>query len=249
MPEADLVARADPEDRDGDGISGRANYAPDPEDGSIKLGRYGWKAGAVSLRQQTAGALLGDMGITSSVFPEANCTAAQEACARQPRGGDPEISDADLDALVFYMQMLSPTGRRNGNDPAVLKGSDLFETAGCAACHTPQMKSREHPEAGTLSNLVFHPYSDFLLHDMGEGLADNRSEFLANGREWRTPPLWGLGLTELVNGNTYYLHDGRARSLQEAILWHGGEAERSRQAFVKMPKADRAALISFLESL
>ena len=249
LPEAVLLARADPEDSDGDGISGRANFVHDPEDGRLVLGRYGWKAGTASLRQQTAGALLGDMGITSPLFPEANCTAAQEACRAQPEGGQPEIGEADLAALVFYMQILGPPGRRNSADPEVVRGAELFEAAGCAACHVTEMTSAEHPDTGILSNLVFYPYSDFLLHDMGPGLADGRAEYAANGREWRTPPLWGAGLAEALNGHGFYLHDGRALTLQEAILWHGGEAEAARRTFTEMSKVERTALLRFLESL
>ncbi|MDJ0944189.1 MAG: di-heme oxidoredictase family protein [Kiloniellales bacterium] len=249
LSEDDLLARADPEDADGDGISGRANYVIDPEDGRRKIGRFGWKAGAASLRQQTAGALSSDMGVTSPVFPQPNCPAAEPLCRAQPQGDRPEISETDLDALVFYMQLLSPAGRRGTSDPRVVEGAELFEDIGCAACHTVQMTSGRHAEAGVLSDLVFHPYSDFLLHDMGEGLADGRREFLASGREWRTPPLWGLGRTRELGGRAHYLHDGRARSPAEAILWHGGEGAASRDAFRRLPKAQREALLRFLESL
>lgn len=249
VPDADLLARADPDDADGDGISGRANYRPDPAGGPARLGRYGWKAGAVSLRQQSVSALAGDMGITSNDVPVANCPTQHARCLGADDGGAPEISEPDLEALVFYMQMLRPTDRRGVGDPRVVRGEALFEVAGCAACHTTQMKTTQYPSVPALSGLVFHPYSDFLLHDMGEGLADGRPEFLANGREWRTPPLWGLGLTRQINGNTFYLHDGRARDLMEAILWHGGEAAAARQAVMTMPRAERAALIRFLESL
>ena len=249
LPEDDLLSRADPEDADGDGISGRANYVIDPEDGRRKIGRFGWKAGAASLRQQTAGALSSDMGVTSPVFPQPNCPAADAACRAHPQGGEPEIAAADFRPLVFYMQLLSPAGRRDTADPQVVAGAEIFEDIGCAACHTVQMTSGRHPEAGVLSDLVFHPYSDFLLHDMGEGLADGRSEFLASGREWRTPPLWGLGRTREVEGHGFYLHDGRARSPAEAILWHGGEGAKARDAFVRLSKARRQALLRFLDSL
>ncbi len=249
LSEQDLLARADPEDADGDGISGRANYVIDPEDGQRKIGRFGWKAGAASLRQQTAGALSNDMGVTSPVFPRPNCPAAQPDCRARAQDGGPEIGDADFQSLVFYMQLLSPAGRRDAADPLVVEGAELFEQVGCAACHTVQMTGGRHREAGVLSDLVFHPYSDFLLHDMGEGLADGRREYLADGREWRTPPLWGLGRTREVNGHGFYLHDGRARSPAEAILWHGGEGEKSRDAFRRLPKAKREALLRFLESL
>ena len=249
LSEADLLALADPEDADGDGISGRANYVIDPEDGRRKIGRFGWKAGAATLRQQTAGALSSDMGVTSPVFPQPNCPAAEPACRAQPQGGHPEIAEADLRSLVFYMQLLSPSGRRGSAEPQVVRGAEIFEDIGCAACHRVQITGGRHPEAGVLSDLVFHPYSDFLLHDMGEGLADGRSEYLASGREWRTPPLWGLGRTAEVNGQRFYLHDGRARSPAEAILWHGGEGAKSRDAFLRLTKAQRQALLRFLASL
>ena len=249
LSEADLLARADPEDADGDGISGRANYVVDPEDGKRKIGRFGWKAGAATLRQQTAGALSSDMGVTSPVFPRPNCPTAEPLCQAHATAGDPEISEADLRSLVFYMRLLSPAGRRGTADARVVRGAELFEDIGCAACHTVQMTSGRHPEAGVLSDLVFHPYSDFLLHDMGEGLADGRGEFLASGREWRPPPLWGLGRTRGLSGHAFYLHDGRARSPAEAILWHGGEGAKARDAFLRLSKAGRQALLRFLDSL
>jgi len=249
LSEDDLLARADPEDADGDGISGRANYVIDPEDGQHKIGRFGWKAGAASLRQQTAGALSNDMGVTSHIFPRPNCPAAEPDCRARAEDGGPEIGEADFQSLVFYMQLLSPAGRRDAADPVVIDGAELFEEIGCAACHTAQMTGGRHREAGVLSDLVFHPYSDFLLHDMGEALADGRREYLASGREWRTPPLWGLGRTREVNGHGFYLHDGRARGPAEAILWHGGEGAKARDAFLRLPKEKRKALLRFLGSL
>ena len=246
---ATILAAADPDDADGDGISGRANFVPDPVDGKIKLGRFGWKAGAVSLRHQTAAALSGDMGITSPVYLAANCTDAQNVCDQFARGGDPEIRGEDFEDLLFYMQFVGPTPRRDAEDPRVARGEALFATAGCSGCHLTRMVSGAHPDQPKLSYMVFHPYSDFLLHDMGKGLADGRPDFKASGREWRTPPLWGIGLTEQVGKRAFFLHDGRARSLMEAILWHGGEASPARNKVRAMDKAERTALIAFLKSL
>ena len=244
-----ILALADPDDADGDGISGRANFVPDPVDGEVKLGRFGWKAGAVSLRHQTAAALNGDMGITSPVFLAGNCTEAQNACAVFASGGNPEIRDQDFGDLVYYVQFLGPTARRHTEDAQVSRGEALFEEAGCAACHVPRMVSGAHPDQPMLSYMIFHPYADFLLHDMGKGLADDRPDFEASGREWRTPPLWGIGLTEQIGKHAFFLHDGRARGLMEAILWHGGEATSARRKVRAMDKAERTALIAFLNSL
>ena len=250
VEEEKILARADPDDADGDGISGRPNYAPDPADGEIKLGRFGWKAGAVSLRYQSAGALAGDMGITSGLYPVANCSDVQPECLGVTSGGTPEIVETDFKDLVFYIQLLSPTARRHTDDPRVTRGEELFAEAGCAACHETRMVTGYNEETPILSNLVFQPYSDFLLHDMGEGLADRRPEHVATGCEWRTQPLMGLGYTEQVNAaHAFYLHDGRARNLMEAVLWHGGEGKRARNAVLAMPKADRDALVAFLKSL
>ncbi len=249
VEEETILAAADPDDADGDGISGRANFVPDPVDGEIKLGRFGWKAGAVSLRHQTAAALNGDMGITSPVYLAGNCTDAQNVCAEFARGGNPEIRGEDFEDLLFYMQFVGPTARRDTEDPRVARGEALFATAGCGGCHLPRMVSGAHPDQPLLSHMVFHPYSDFLLHDMGKGLADDRPDFKASGREWRTPPLWGIGLTEQVGRHAFFLHDGRARSLMEAILWHGGEATPARKKVRAMDQAERTALIAFLKSL
>lgn len=249
LEDEQILARADPDDANGDGISGRANYVTDPEDGERRLGRFGWKAAASTLRMQTAGALRGDMGITSGLYPTAACAEAQSGCREVAGAGAPEIADQDFEDLVFYMQMLSPTGRRNMENPEVARGEALFAAAGCGACHVPEMKNQYHPEIPALSKLVFRPYSDLLLHDMGAGLADNRPEAEADGREWRTPPLWGIGLTKQVGEHAFYLHDGRARNLLEAILWHGGEGARSRDKVALMSRAERDALIRFLGSL
>lgn len=248
IPEAAILAKADPDDRDGDGISGRANMVWDHAAGGTALGRFGWKANQPSLRQQAAGAALGDIGLTSPLFPRANCGAAQTACAAAITGGEPELSSTFLDRLELYSQALAVPEQRHPEDARVIQGFALFKTARCDACHTPTQATGEHPLAA-LNQQTIHPFTDLLLHDMGPALADGRADFLADGQEWRTPPLWGIGLIETVNGHTRFLHDGRARNLEEAILWHGGEAESSRDAFRAMTRAEREALLAFLDSL
>ena len=248
IPETDITAAADPDDSDGDGISGRVNMAWDERKGSLSLGRFGWKANQPSVEQQTAGAFLGDLGITSSLFPDENCTETQADCVAAPNGGSPEIGAERLAKVVLYTQTLAVPAMRDINDPQVLQGARLFNQAGCAACHTPQHTTGPH-ELEAVSNQTVYPYTDLLLHDMGTELADGRPDFDASGQEWRTPPLWGIGLVETVNGHTMFLHDGRARNLTEAILWHGGEGAASRDAFKAMTKEERDALIRFLESL
>ena len=248
VPEALILALADPEDLDGDGISGRPNRVWDEAAGTVALGRFGWKANAPNLRQQNAGAAVGDIGITSPMFPDDNCAPGQVRCADAAIHGGPELSESFLDRMTLYTQVLAVPDRRDALDPAVNRGEALFRAAGCAECHMPTLVTGDHPVAA-LSGQTIHPFTDLLLHDMGDGLADGRPDFLAGGREWRTPPLWGIGLVETVNGHSNFLHDGRARNLAEAILWHGGEADTARSAFVAMPKADREALLTFLSSL
>ncbi len=249
VPDSVVVAAADPDDADGDGISGRANYVWNPATGKTELGRFGWKANTASLYVQVAAAAHGDMGITTSLFPDNNCPAAQGDCEAAPDGGLPEMDDASLDMLTIYVRALSVPARRDPHNPAVERGEDLFEAAGCAACHTPSLSTAQDAALPQLAGLEIRPYTDMLLHDMGEGLADGRSDFAASGREWRTPPLWGIGLVQRVNLHRQFLHDGRARGFMEAILWHGGEAEAARQAVVAMAKEDRDALLAFLRSL
>jgi len=248
VPEATILALADPDDVDGDGISGRANRIGAVAGESGRLGRFGWKANAASLRDQVAEAFLGDLGITSPDRPEENCPPIQAACRAAPRGGAPELDELRLRLMTFYVQTLAVPDRRGVGDPAVMRGETLFAAASCVACHKPAMTTGEHSVAA-LSGQIIRPYTDLLLHNMGEGLADGRPDFLADGREWRTPPLWGLGLIETVNGHDRLLHDGRARGVAEAILWHGGEGAAAREAFHTMPEADRAALIAFVLSL
>ena len=249
IPTASILANADPDDANGDGISGRANQVWDDALGKTVLGRFGWKAGQPTLNQQNAEAFANDMGLTSTLVAHDNCTAAQADCIKAPHGGEPEVSDNILASVLFYTRNLGVPARRGADTPQVLAGKNLFYQAGCQGCHTPQFTTAADAAEPELANQLIRPYSDLLLHDMGEGLADNRPEFLASGREWRTPPLWGIGLTETVNGHTQFLHDGRARNLLEAILWHGGEAEAAKQQVMTFNADERAALLAFLNSL
>jgi CxxC motif-containing protein (DUF1111 family) len=249
IPEADLLAREDPDDRDGDGISGRANWVWDVAAGAPALGRFGWKANQPTVAQQTAAAFLGDIGLTTALFPVNNCPEGQVECTLAPTGGEPEVAPDILADVTFYSATLAVPARRDPDAPEVLRGKQVFHDAGCAACHVPRHVTAVDAELEEVRGQTIWPYTDLLLHDMGEGLADGRPDFLADGREWRTPPLWGLGLVETVNRHTTFLHDGRARSLMEAVLWHGGEAERAREAVRALPRDDRDALIAFLESL
>lgn len=249
VPEADLLARADPDDRDGDGISGRANRVWNPVSARHELGRFGWKANAATVIAQSAGAAHGDMGLTSRVFPDEGCATPQAACAAAVRGDVPDLRDAHLDKLVFYLQTLAVPDRRREAPETEARGETLFAEIGCASCHTPVLRTAADAMPVQLARQEFMPYTDLLLHDMGRGLADGRPDFLADGREWRTAPLWGLGLVPVTNGHTFYLHDGRARSLEEAILWHGGEAEGSRDRFKRLAREDRQAVLTFLRSL
>jgi CxxC motif-containing protein (DUF1111 family) len=248
IPEERLLELADPEDADGDGISGRVNLVWDVRAGEVAIGRFGWKAGQPSVEQQAAGAFLGDIGITSSLFPEEECTSAQVACLEATTGGTPEIGDERLADVTLYASTLAVPAMRNLEDDAVRRGAELMVQSGCTACHVARHETGEHPIVA-LSGQEILPFTDLLLHDMGEGLADGRPEFEASGSEWRTPPLWGIGLVETVNGHTNFLHDGRARSLEEAILWHGGEGAAARDAFKALTAEEREALIRFLESL
>jgi CxxC motif-containing protein (DUF1111 family) len=244
---ATIEAAADPDDADGDGISGRANHVWDVESGSRRLGRFGWKSNQPSLEQQSAGAFLGDVGISSRLFPAQNCPPVQIECAGKATGGSPELDDDKLDDITYYSHFLAVPARRDVGESSA--GEALFQETGCATCHTPDFRTGTLAGFPELSEQDIHPYTDLLLHDLGDALADGRPDFEATGSEWRTPPLWGVGLVSRVNGHTRLLHDGRARNVEEAVLWHGGEAERARDAFRALPEADRAALLFFLESL
>ena len=248
IPEHDILAAADPDDDDGDGISGRVNTVWEPRSGSDSLGRFGWKANVATVEAQTAGAFHGDMGITSSLHPDQNCPTPQTECAAAPGGGEPELTDDRLESVTFYTRTLAVPAMRDVEEDPVRRGAELFGEFGCSSCHTPTQTTGDS-DVEALAHQEFHPYTDLLLHDMGEGLADGRPDFDASGSEWRTPPLWGIGLIEAVNGHRFLLHDGRARDIPEAILWHGGEAEASREAFRNAPQDQREDLVAFLEAL
>lgn len=253
---SDILALADPNDANNDGISGRAQIKRDAETGILQLGRFGLKAQNPTVRAQSVSAFAGDIGISTPDLKlhYGDCMPLQFQCLSfptgvQPRLGDSEAPDPVMELVSFYSSNLAVPARRDVADPTVLKGKNLFYQAGCTACHTPKfVTSRDADNKAHRFQLIW-PYSDFLLHDMGQGLADQQTVGLANGREWRTPPLWGIGLTETVSGHTYFLHDGRARNLKEAILWHGGEAQKARDRFADMSRDERDALIRFLESL
>jgi CxxC motif-containing protein (DUF1111 family) len=247
VPGAVIESLADPDDTDGDGISGRVNWLPGT-DGSMVVGRFGWKANVATVRQQNAGAFHGDIGITSSVHPDQDCTPAEPDCAAALGGGEPEVDDAKLDRVTFYTRTLAVPARRSVGDPNTDAGERLFGSIGCSACHTPTLTTGDS-DVPALSNQTIRPYTDLLIHDMGPALADERPDGSASGSEWRTAPLWGIGLVDDVNGHTRFLHDGRARSLVEAIVWHGGEAQASRDGFAELSESDRRALVAFLESL
>ena len=249
VAEDDIVAREDADDRDGDGISGRANRVWNPLTQRVELGRFGWKANAATLMHQSAAAANGDIGLTSNAFPQQNCPPAQNACIAAPSGGTPELSDTFLDRIVFYLRTLAVPARRAPERSGVVRGENVFKEMNCGSCHVPNLRTSTDATPSILAGQVFAPYTDLLLHDMGDGLADGRPDFLADGREWRTPPLWSIGMFAVVNDHTNYLHDGRARNLEEAILWHGGEAAAAQRAFVDADAESRRALIEFLESL
>ncbi len=246
IPETTILGWSDEFDDDGDGISGRVNRVMDPVSGETRLGRFGLKANSPSLLVQNSGAYHEDMGVTNTIFP-------QESAFGQTQYDElldeMEVSDDTVDVVTFYVQTLAVPARRNVDDAQVLRGEKLFSQAQCAACHIPEARTGEFPAVPEVANQRIFPFTDLLLHDMGEELADDRPDFLASGSEWRTPPLWGIGLTAVVQGRTEFLHDGRARNLMEAILWHGGEAEQAREAVRNMPASDREDLIEFLESL
>lgn len=253
---ADLLAHADPDDADGDGISGRLSVVRDPETGALAIGRFGWKASTPSVKAQSAAAFSGDIGISSALFPDpfGECTLIEVDCRQMPTGvqehlGKTELSDEMLDLVAFYARNLAVPVRRDVDAPEVLEGKALFYGAGCPACHVPKYVTRRDAASDEHKFQLIWPYTDLLLHDMGEGLADGRPVGVASGREWRTAPLWGLGLTQTVNGHDYLLHDGRARGVLEAILWHGGEARQARDKVVAMSPEERRALVRFVNSL
>ena len=231
------------------GLNGRLNYVRDDIHQKTVVGRFGWKANQPSIRQQTVAAFLGDMGVTSSLYIEENCPPVQTLCLAMPPGNRPELLDYNWDQMEFWQAALAPPSARNLELPQVKRGEQLFQQAGCAACHLPELRTGDYPLLPLIANTTFRAFTDLLLHDMGEDLADGRPDFLAGPRDWRTPPLWGIGLSAQVNGSTHLLHDGRARNVLEAILWHGGEAKAAKDAFSKMPADEREALIAFVNAL
>jgi CxxC motif-containing protein (DUF1111 family) len=253
IPDEAILANAEAQAKANDGIAGRPNQVWDDAQQKTVLGRFGWKAGQPNLNQQNVHAFSGDMGLTTSLRPMDDCTDAQTACKQAPSGtgpdGEPEVSDNILRLVLFYSRNLAVPARRDINAPEVLAGKTLFYQAGCQSCHTPKYTTAANAAEPELANQVIRPYSDLLLHDMGDGLADNRTEFQARGRQWRTPPLWGIGLTQAVSGHTQFLHDGRARNLLEAVLWHGGEATAAQQQVLSFNAEQRSALLAFLNSL
>ena len=257
IPAADILAHADEADADGDGISGKAQIVPSDEFGVPMLGRFGLKAGAPTIKAQSAGAFSGDMGLSTPLHPDpwGDCTTAQVACRAAPDGQEPGVRDGlevdgpSLDLVTFYARNLAVPARRGADEPEVLAGKQVFHAAGCPACHVPKFVTHRLKDQPEQSFQLIWPYSDLLLHDMGPGLADGRPEGRASGAEWRTAPLWGIGLTAQVTGRASFLHDGRARSVLEAVLWHGGEAAASREVVLGLSETDRDALVAFLESL
>ncbi|NBD30253.1 MAG: c-type cytochrome [Alphaproteobacteria bacterium] len=256
IPAEDILAWADPEDADGDGISGRPQVVWSDVHDAPMLGRFGLKAGNPTVLEQTASAFAGDIGISNPIHPAGSgeCTDAQTDCTAALHGGDAEqggfeIDRVGLDLVTFYSQTLAVPARRDVDAPEVLRGREVFFETGCAKCHRPNYVTHRLEGDDPASFQLIWPFTDMLLHDMGPGLADNRPEGRASGQEWRTAPLWGIGMTETVSGHSYFLHDGRARSLLEAVLWHGGEAEEARNRVIEMPPEDRDALIRYLESL
>ncbi|MDD2701010.1 MAG: di-heme oxidoredictase family protein [Sideroxydans sp.] len=231
------------------GIKGRINFVWDTEKNETVPGRFGWKANMPNLRQQIAGAFIGDMGITSPLFPQENCMLMQTDCAGSPSAGKPELSMEQLAASESYHFALAVPQPRNTTIPQVVRGKKLFEQAQCTACHVPELQTGEFTKYPALAHRTIHPYTDLLLHDMGEALADHRPDYLASGREWRTPPLWGIGLAQKVDPRAGFLHDGRARTLLEAVLWHDGEAASSARIVKRMKPSERRALSAYLESL
>ena len=240
VAERDILVHADPDDRNHDGISGRPNVVTDLATGAQRIGRFGWKAAQPTIEQQLRTALLNDMGITSQPI---NDSVAAPGSAR------PEITAAELRSLLYYVTLVAVPNRRAFDDRQALRGQATFTEIGCAACHTPAMRTGTLGEYPEVSGQRIFPYTDLLLHDMGDALADGFTEGLATGNEWRTPPLWGIGLVPTVSGHSRFLHDGRAWSIEEAVLWHGGEAAHAQQRYRALSPADRAAVLAFLRSI
>jgi CxxC motif-containing protein (DUF1111 family) len=246
VTDASIKAMSDPNDANGDGISGRVQMVKDPETGLLRVGRFGWKAGKATVMHQIASALQSDMGVTNVIFPNPDCGSQQAGCAAPAV----KIDQTDLDHWNRYISLLGVAARRNLADPDVVRGEALFKSAKCGACHMQTLTTGAQTRFAELRNQTFHPYTDLLLHNMGTGLAATLREGAAPGAEWRTAPLWSIGLAPgAAGGAEAYLHDGRARTLSEAILWHGGEGFASKEAFRNLSAADRAALLKFLQSI
>ena len=231
------------------GLNGRPNYVRDDLNGKISLGRFGWKANQPNLKQQVAAAHIGDMGITSSLYMDQNCPKAQTQCQAVPLNGIPELTQPMFDSVTLFLAGVEAPQRSKAAQPQFAQGEKLFQAVGYSGCHVPELKTGKYPQLPAIENKPFAAYTDLLLHDMGEDLADNRPDFKAGGRDWRTAPLWGIGLSKRVNGSTHFLHDGRARNVTEAILWHGGEAKKSRDQFVQLKKEERDGLLDFVNAL
>ena len=253
IPEQAILDNAKAQAQSGGPVKGRPNLVWDDAQGKTVIGRFGWKAGQPNLNQQNVHAFSGDMGLTTSLRPADDCTPSQTDCLQAPNGngpgGEPEVSDNILRLVLFYTRNLGVPARRDVDSPQVLAGKNLFYQAGCQGCHVPQYVTSGQAAEPEQRNQTIRPYTDLLLHDMGPGLADQRTEFKAGGQDWRTPPLWGIGLNETVSGHTQYLHDGRARNLLEAVLWHGGEAHAAQQQVLQFNAEQRAALLAFLNAL
>ncbi|RCK44476.1 thiol oxidoreductase [Thalassospira profundimaris] len=256
IPEDMITAQADPDDANGDGISGKANRVWNIATQKVDLGRFGWKAGMPTLDQQNQNAMQFDVGLSTPLYPEGagDCTPAQTLCRAAPNGNDPQYDNLEAhgtitDLILYYTRHLAPPMRANANAPDILAGRQVFNDIGCASCHRASYQLPVNDQQPELSGQLIWPYSDLLLHDMGDGLADHRPEALATGSEWRTPPLWGLGRTKEIDSRAGFLHDGRANTILEAVLWHGGEAQNARDAVIALPKTDRNKLITFLKSL
>lgn len=246
VPQSAIEALADEHDSNHDGISGRVHWVY--EENQKRIGKFGWKAINSSLRTQNATAMSQDMGLTTPVHIESSCTNNQPLCLSLPLGGMPEVSDSALTAVVDFMTALSVPARRISNQSAFDRGADLFDAVGCGACHNPTFTTGTSPKFGELSNQVIYPYTDLLLHDMGAGLDDGVKEINAQSYEWRTPPLWGIGIVA-KNPDARFLHDGRARTLEEAISWHGGEAQSAHDKFQQLSKREKADFMSFLNGI
>jgi CxxC motif-containing protein (DUF1111 family) len=237
ISEEDILINQDEFDIDNDSIYGKANIVWNYVTNKTQVGKFGWKANEPTLLQQVASAFIGDMGLTTSIFPDENCPSPQNDCGNKPSGGSPEVTDRQLNNIMIYSSSLSVPIRRDYDKVNVLNGKKLFRDMKCNSCHKESFTtSNNYPANPTLQNITIRPFSDFLLHNMGDGLADNRTDYLANGNEWRTQPLWGLGMIQEVNKHNFLLHDGRARNIEEAILWHSGEAENSKNKYKKTNK-------------